>query len=427
MIAGDPFQRNFTWPVPDPPKSEWTGAQGSQAALKQKALGFNCLNYKQKAEPSLGRHFLPNKTYLDEHCTDGVRFEMMFPSCWNGKDVDSDDHASHVAYPSLVMDGTCPEGFEKRVVSLFFETIWNTYAFKDYDGYFVLANSDPTGYGYHGDFMHGWDQGTLEAAVKKCTNPSGRIEDCDLFDIQSDSDQEQCKFEMPDALKDEDVEICPSGLPNGLAVEWGPEYAFPISYSTSSSATPAVSASLGLSLDIGGFLGNVFAPGSTSTSSAQPTSSASSANSPSSPTSSATPSSAPAMAALAASTSSSPSMTSSTSSSTPSSSSSSSSSSTPSTTLTPTPTQTTPTPSTSPTTSYIQGAIVEDTVYMEQEMVVLVDDGKPYGTETGSLEAVSTAVSTTTDTVSTAVSQVTEAPARKRGHSHGHRHRRNNF
>ncbi|KAH8434524.1 DUF1996 domain-containing protein [Aspergillus melleus] len=230
MVAGDPYLRNFPWPIPDPPKSEWTGKQASQDALRQKALGFNCLNYAKDAEPSLGRHYLPDKSYLDEHCTDGVRFEIMFPSCWNGKDSDSDDHKSHVAYPSLVMDGTCPEGYETRVVSLFFETIWNTYAFKDKKGRFVLSNADPTGYGYHADFIHGWDSGVLEQAVKRCTNPSGQIQDCDVFDIQSESDQQKCKFEVPDVLKDEAVLEYKGSLPDGLMVADGPAYANPFSY-----------------------------------------------------------------------------------------------------------------------------------------------------------------------------------------------------
>lgn len=398
MIAGETFQRNFTLPIPDPPKSEWTGDQASQAALKQKAVGFNCLNYNKAAEPSLGRHFLPNKTYLDEHCTDGVRFELMFPSCWNGKDVDSDDHMSHVAYPSLVMDGTCPKGFEQRVVSLFFETIWNTYAFKDYEGYFVLANADPTGFGYHGDFMQGWDQDTLEAAVKQCTNPSGEIQDCPLFDIQSEADQQKCQFDIPDELKneEEEVEICTTGLPNGLAVEWGPQYAFPISYTTSSSA-PAVSASasVGLDLNLGGLFGNIFAQ--------------------SSATSSAEPSSTPALDSSngpADSASSTPLL-------------SLSSSSTP--TPTPTPTSTTPTWTPTPTSSFISGVVEEDTVIYAQEVRVLVDEQhKPFETEMGSMVTLSTSTTTTTDVISTAVSMVTEPP-RKR-HYHGHRHhRRNNF
>jgi len=227
MIAGDPFQRNFTWPIPDPPKSLWKGAQESQRALRQKALGFNCLNYAEPAEPSLYRHFLPNKTYLDEHCTDGIRLELMFPSCWNGKDADSPDHKSHVAYPSLVMDGTCPEGYETRLVSLFYETIWNTYAFKDQEGFFTLANGDPTGFGYHGDYLQAWDDGVLQEAVNTCTNETGMITDCDIFDLQNETDQTQCLLDVPPELRHENVHMHAHGLPGNLPIKWGPEYAMP--------------------------------------------------------------------------------------------------------------------------------------------------------------------------------------------------------
>ncbi|EEH05287.1 WSC domain-containing protein [Histoplasma capsulatum G186AR] len=145
MLAGDPFQRNFTWPVPDPPKSSWSGPETSQFALSQKAIGFNCLNYQATPEPTLFRHTLPKKSEIDANCPDGLRMEMMFPSCWNGKDLDSPDHKSHMAYPNLVEDGVCPKGFETRVVSLLFETIWDTAKFKGVEGEFVLANGDPQG------------------------------------------------------------------------------------------------------------------------------------------------------------------------------------------------------------------------------------------------------------------------------------------
>ncbi|OOO11807.1 protein of unknown function DUF1996-containing protein [Aspergillus oryzae] len=278
MIAGDTFKRDFKWPIPDPPTSEWSGEQESQAALRQKAIGFNCLNYNKAAEPSLGRHFLPNKTYLDEHCTDGVRFEIMFPSCWNGKDVDSDDHKSHVAYPSTVMDGTCPEGYDTRVVSLFFETIWDTYAFKDKKGTFVISNGDPTGFGYHADFIHGWESGVLEQAVKRCTNPSGRVEDCDVFDIQTEAEQRKCKFEVPTLLKNEDVYSHKGGLPNDLVVEYGPAYASPISYTTATatqapgaSVSASVSVSIGLSIDLPGIVAVETSTSSTTTPTWTPT------------------------------------------------------------------------------------------------------------------------------------------------------------
>ncbi|KAL3470422.1 hypothetical protein BJX99DRAFT_239528 [Aspergillus californicus] len=382
MIAGDPFQRNFTWPVPDPPKSEWTGDQASQKALEQKALGFNCLNYEETAEPSLGRHFLPEKAYLDEHCTDGVRFEVMFPSCWNGKDVDSDDHKSHMAYPSLVMDGTCPEGFETRVVSLFFETIWNTYAFKDRDGYFALSTGDPTGFGYHGDFMHGWESGVLEKAVETCTNESGEVEDCAIFELQTELEQGLCSFDLPSILSSEDVTKVKGSLPNKIAMEWGPDYAFPIKYvgedasstaaptSTETSSSSSTESTLGLSLSIGlgDLAGNVHAADAKTLESSSTTAT-------------------------------------------------STSTSTSTSTFTPT-----------PTTSYVQSTVTQEIVWVEQEVVVMVDgQGVPLKTEVGGVDVLSTVYNTLTRTVSTVVSVPTEQAAEqpvKRHHDHLDAHKR---
>ncbi|KAJ5177190.1 uncharacterized protein N7482_003067 [Penicillium canariense] len=280
MLAGNPLQRNFTWPVPDPPKSSWSGVQVSQEALRQKALGFNCLNYAGAAEASLYRHFMPNKTFLDENCPDGLRLELMFPSCWNGKDVDSEDHKSHVAYPDLVMTGTCPEGYETQLVSLFYETIWNTYAFKDVDGYFTLANGDPTGYGYHGDFMYGWEDGVLQAAVDTCTSASGEVGDCEVFDIQSETEQRQCWFDLPSELQNEDVQMHADGLPGDMLIEWGPAYATMDkgSATTSSSSSAFLSlptTSISFSVNAGKLLGQAdalnTAEAATTTSTSTPT------------------------------------------------------------------------------------------------------------------------------------------------------------
>ena len=148
MIAGDVTLRNYSsGPVPDKPKSEWDASDKTQFALSQKAIGFNCLNYNPGAttEGSLERHSMPNKTFLDANCLNGIRAELMFPSCWNGKDLDSPHFKSHVAYPDLVMTGACPSGFETKLVSLFYETIWDTYHFVGVDGEFVFSYGDPTG------------------------------------------------------------------------------------------------------------------------------------------------------------------------------------------------------------------------------------------------------------------------------------------
>lgn len=347
MVAGDPFQRNFTWPIPDPPKSSWFGAESSQAALRQKALGFNCLNYNEPPEPTLYRHFLPNKTYLDEYCPDGLRLELMFPSCWNGRDVDSTDHATHVVYPSLVIDGTCPEGYETRLVSLFYETIWNTYGFKDQDGFFALANGDPTGFGYHGDFMFGWQEGVLQEAVNTCTNQTGEVSDCEIFNLQTEDKQRQCSFDLPNWLLHDPVLRVEHGLPGGVPIQWGPGYAKPPSSSTPSSLVPSIpiplpTLSLGLDLDTGNFFGKQSAAKTTGTDSTSTTKTATSM-SELSPTSS--------------------------------------------------------TSTSAPTVHSAAHSIVEEIVYLEQDVAVLVNDkGVPCATHTGTARTLSSTTTTITET-----------------------------
>ena len=152
MIAGDSTRRNYSVAgldvtQPDPPKSEWAGdGQTTQEILAQRALGFNCLHYAAgNDEGALFRHYLPDKAFLDANCVDGVRFELAFPSCWNGKDTSSPDHKSHVAYSDLVLDGGCPDGFNVKLPGLFFETIWATNAFIGVPGEFVISNGDVSG------------------------------------------------------------------------------------------------------------------------------------------------------------------------------------------------------------------------------------------------------------------------------------------
>lgn len=145
MVSGSNYNRNCSIPEPDPnPLGPWPGE--SQALRAQRALGFNCLNYARGSnEPSLSRHSMPDKAYLDANCADGIRLELMFPSCWNGELDGGEGHKSHVAFPDGVMVGNCPKGYDHRLVSLFFETIVATDHFKGRNGKFVFANGDPTG------------------------------------------------------------------------------------------------------------------------------------------------------------------------------------------------------------------------------------------------------------------------------------------
>ncbi|KAF2971884.1 hypothetical protein GQX73_g1701 [Xylaria multiplex] len=237
MVAGSNYRRDYTVGdpySPDPPQSNWAGLkQTGQSDLEQRAVGFNCLNYRQPAEASLYRHYMPNKTFTDASCPDGLRLELMFPSCWNGE-LDSDDHKSHVAYPDLVGNGNCPNTHTRRLVTLFFETIWDTNAaqFQGKSGSFVMSNGDRTGFGYHGDFMTGWDPDFLQEAVDTCTNDSGELKDCGVFTsngpLLSEAEQRECKFKTPLVLTAENaVAQTMTELPGGVQIQDGPESATP--------------------------------------------------------------------------------------------------------------------------------------------------------------------------------------------------------
>ncbi|KAL7945461.1 hypothetical protein V8C42DRAFT_323216 [Trichoderma barbatum] len=221
MVSGDTNRRTYSAgdpTQPDPAKSLWASlGQTTQEILAERAIGFNCLNYAKAPEGTLYRHFLPDKAFLDANCKDGIRLEIMFPSCWKGGDAtDSPNHKDHVAFPDLVMTGNCPEGYPERLPSILFEVIWATNAYAGRDGQFVLSNQDTTGYGLHGDFIMGWEEDFLQQAVNTCTNDSGRIQDCPLFNVVDESVATQCHLEdMPAHLRGEDTSEPLDKLPGG--------------------------------------------------------------------------------------------------------------------------------------------------------------------------------------------------------------------
>ncbi|KAI4260058.1 MAG: hypothetical protein L6R42_004231 [Xanthoria sp. 1 TBL-2021] len=231
MIAGDNLRRNTTLSGPDPDESGFKGpyTDKSNDEREQLAIGFNCMNYglnggQKKEEPTLYRHHLPEKSWIDANCPDGIRLELQFPSCWNGNMDGGESHKSHVAYPEWINGGDCPAGFDRRFPQLMYETIVATDQLVGKGGKYVLGNGDPTGYGYHGDFISAWDEGVLDRAVAECTDKSGEMKSCHVFEFTEDSSS--CTIEsMPDELKDEKTEGPMSSLPGGCEIQSGPERA----------------------------------------------------------------------------------------------------------------------------------------------------------------------------------------------------------
>jgi len=54
---------------------------------------------------------------------------------------------------------------------VFFEFYFNTAPYTDTN--FVWAMGDTTGYGFHGDFLNGWEQSAIDNAMSTCQGPDG--------------------------------------------------------------------------------------------------------------------------------------------------------------------------------------------------------------------------------------------------------------
>ncbi|KXX76195.1 putative exoglucanase GH6D [Madurella mycetomatis] len=158
-------------------------------------------------------------------CREGIMANVRFPTCWDGQNLDSPDHASHVAYPSsgtFESGGPCPASHPVRIPQLFYEVIWDTRRFNDRslwpeDGSqpFVWSYGDYTGYGTHGDYVFGWRGDSLQRAMD--ANCDGPV--CPQLRSQSISTGNQCtqQKKVP-----ENIDGWLSELPGGIQIT-GPQ------------------------------------------------------------------------------------------------------------------------------------------------------------------------------------------------------------
>ena len=90
-----------------------------------------------------------------------LRLHVTFPSCWDGKNLDSASHQSHVAYP---MQGRCPSRFSHALpqISLIYR-----YPSTGGPSAFLASGGQLTA---HADFFNAWRQSDLQALVDGCLN-----------------------------------------------------------------------------------------------------------------------------------------------------------------------------------------------------------------------------------------------------------------
>lgn len=183
MLAGDPTLRSATGMAP--------------------GICHRCLS---AADRTMGGNGAPcdrsdTAAFPSKPCLGGIRSTVIFPSCWDGKNLDSPDHKSHVAYApgnSALAGDKCPSTHPVRIPQVMYEIMFDTTQFNDAKYWqngkqpLVYSFGDTTGYGQHGDYLFGWKDDALQRGMDALGSTCGS-EDCTrVLKIQSGKDAIGC-------------------------------------------------------------------------------------------------------------------------------------------------------------------------------------------------------------------------------------------
>ena len=164
-------------------KTGYYGIPTSQIKPPPKGLRMIVGNMKATSETNSSGYFICRNTAGADltkvsknipACAQGnvLNSEVDFKQCWDGKNLDSPDHQSHMAE---VVRGACPATHPVPIPRI---TLNITYKVTDASGTLnwrlssdnYAKSGNNSGYSSHADFVNGWDDAVITGIVKNCIN-----------------------------------------------------------------------------------------------------------------------------------------------------------------------------------------------------------------------------------------------------------------
>lgn len=120
-----------------------------------------------------------NAQTIVHDCAVGDLLDMVitFPQCWDGVNLDSPDHKSHMAYPR---NGGCPGSHPVPLVEISYHISFAITRPNQTVNWRLSSDtySGPAGLSMHADWFNGWDRGIAETWTRHCSNAS---RDCHAY------------------------------------------------------------------------------------------------------------------------------------------------------------------------------------------------------------------------------------------------------
>ena len=161
----------------------------SKEPVTQPPIGLRMITGNSKGTPAddatISAHFNCNtptgttpwsKTIPNCNVGDRMTYHIDFPQCWDGVNLDSPDHESHMAAREFIshtsIEMHCPATYPIRIPAIAFNINYDSKVANQMLKWRLASDNYPSttvgGYSAHADWVNGWDEQLFATVIKGC-------------------------------------------------------------------------------------------------------------------------------------------------------------------------------------------------------------------------------------------------------------------